>query len=202
MKEAGVVLGAGLGRRLGRGPKAFLRIDGESLLERAVSLLSEGGIHRIAAVLPPVSCAVEGEPTRIVRVTNPEPESGPCASAVMGLAALEKEAPVELLVLHHVDHAAVEASDLAVLLRAAREAPAETARVVPTCGDRGGHPIAILGPGLEALRNTADPTSTTIRDVLREAGAALRVPAGPGVLRNLNTPSDLSAGDASQGAAS
>ena len=203
MREAGVVLAAGLGRRLGRGPKAYLRIGGESLLERAVSVLRAGGVERIAVVLPPPEHGGADLPAGVrgVRgVHNPTPESGPCASAFLGLEALEQDAPVDLLVLHHVDHAAVEAADVAIVLSAAREAPAGTARVIPTSAGRGGHPIAVLRPGVEAIRALSDPARTTLREVLDAAGDALRAPAGPGVLRNLNTPEDLSVVDPSEGA--
>jgi len=201
LREAGVVLAAGLGRRLGRGPKAYLRIGGESLLERALSLLRQAGVDRIAAVLPPSERDAGDGPAGVLNVHNPDPDSGPCASATIGLEALDGDAPVELLVLHHVDHAAVTAADLEALLEAARAAPPETARVVPTSAGRSGHPVVLLGPGLEALRDVSAPAETTLREVLQAAGTALRVPAGPGVLRNLNTPADLSSVRTPKGAA-
>ena len=50
---AGLLLAAGQGRRLGRGPKAFVQLGGETLLERAVARLRRVGVDAVVAGLPP-----------------------------------------------------------------------------------------------------------------------------------------------------
>ena len=47
---AGIVLAAGAGRRFG-GPKALVRLGGQTLLERAVGVLRDGGCAPVIAVL-------------------------------------------------------------------------------------------------------------------------------------------------------
>ena len=55
---AGIVLAAGAGRRFG-GPKALVRLGGQTLLERAVSVLRDGGCEPVLAVLGcPVDAAL------------------------------------------------------------------------------------------------------------------------------------------------
>ena len=53
---AGIVLAAGAGRRFG-GPKALVRIGGQTLLERAVGVLRDGGCAPVIAVL---GCPLNG----------------------------------------------------------------------------------------------------------------------------------------------
>ncbi len=47
-----LILGAGSGDRIGRRPKAFLRLDGRTLLERAVALVSPFATEIIVGVRP------------------------------------------------------------------------------------------------------------------------------------------------------
>jgi 2-C-methyl-D-erythritol 4-phosphate cytidylyltransferase len=47
-----LILGAGSGDRIGRRPKAFLRLDGQTLLERAVALVSPFATEIIVGVRP------------------------------------------------------------------------------------------------------------------------------------------------------
>ena len=49
---AGIVLAAGRSRRMGE-PKAFLRLDGRTFLERAVNALREGGCQDVVVVTGP-----------------------------------------------------------------------------------------------------------------------------------------------------
>lgn len=53
---AGIVLAAGAGRRFG-GPKALVRLGGQTLLERAVGVLRNGGCAPVIAVL---GCPLDG----------------------------------------------------------------------------------------------------------------------------------------------
>jgi nicotine blue oxidoreductase len=185
----GLVLAAGLGRRLGRGPKAFVRLDDETLLERAVSRSRRVGVGTIVAVLPPGPDPV-GLPAGIVVVRNPRPETGPVGSACLGVAAMPEGTTCALL--YPVDHHAVTDEDVARVLGAVEGAPPGTARVMPRFEGRGGHPVALLAPALAALRAVTDPAATTLRDVLNEAGPIVHVDGvGAGVRQNLNFAADL-----------
>jgi len=194
-----VILAAGRGRRLGRGPKAFVRLDGTSLVARAVALCRAAGIpvERTVMVLPP---GADGSPELARAVTelgspapgitiNPDPDgSGPLGSLVAGLRSMP-DGPGAILA-HPVDHPWVSREDVIALLAAGTRPGA--AATVPTWEGRGGHPILLHPPGIAAVRAVSNPGATTLRDVLDAAGGRHRVAAATdGVLRNLNTAADL-----------
>jgi len=185
----GLVLAAGQGRRLGRGPKAFVRLDGETLLERAVSRMRRAGLDTVVAVLPagPDPIAL---PAGLLVARNPHPQTGPLGSACLGVAALPEGTHCALL--YPVDHHAVTDGDVARVLAAIQAAPPGTARVVPRFEGHGGHPVALLMPALEALRAVREPAESTLRDVLAAAGSVFYVAGvGAGVRSNLNSAADL-----------
>ena len=188
----GLVLGAGLGRRLGRGPKAFVVLDGETLLARAVARFRRVGVETIVAVLPPEPDPA-APPGGLVVVRNLQPETGPVGSACLGVAAMPEG--VECALVYPVDHFAVTDEDLSLVLSRVASVSPSTARVVPRFEGRGGHPVALLPPALEALRAVTDASATTLRDVLSAAGPAAYVDGvGEGVRRNLNLAADLPSG--------
>ncbi len=185
----GLVLAAGQGRRLGRGPKAFVTLDGETLLERAVARLRRIGVSTIVAVLPPGPDPVT-LPAGLIVVRNPHPETGPLGSACLGVAALPEACRCALL--YPVDHHAVTDADVSQVLTAIEGAPRSAARIVPRFEGRGGHPVALLPSALIGLRAVIDPAATTLRDVLSEAGSIVHVDGvGAGVQQNLNLAADL-----------
>lgn len=180
----GVVLGAGLGRRLGRGPKAFVEIDGETLLARGARTLFAGGLGQVVAVVPAGVGAVA--PPGVVMIPNPDPETGPLGSARLALDAVPD---VWWVVLLPVDHPDVDAAVVEALLLAAARTEGDVARVSPRYRGRGGHPALITPRGVAAIR--ASTTESSLREVLRAAGATSYVEVDdPGVLRNLNRPGD------------
>ncbi|WMY76891.1 nucleotidyltransferase family protein [Citricoccus sp. I39-566] len=97
----GVLLAAGAGRRLGRGPKALLRLDhgqgGEPLVVRAATALRRGGCDEVVVVVGAsgriVRDALEAagtgtpEPGRCRVVANPDWESGLGSSFRAGIDA-------------------------------------------------------------------------------------------------------------------
>jgi nicotine blue oxidoreductase len=90
---SGLVLAAGEGRRLGR-PKALLELDGETLLERAVRVLRDGGCRPVQVVSGATQLAIEGVPV----VPNPEWATGMGSSLRAGLAVAEGDAVVVMVV--------------------------------------------------------------------------------------------------------
>lgn len=206
-----VILAAGYGRRLGRGPKAFVSFEGTTLLARALDLCVGAGIpaaHTVM-VLPPDAAILPAtdlhdrlgagpDPHRIPdraadvpwTAINPDPDgSGPLGSLRIGLGSPAVQNRGRVLVLP-VDHPWISPADVAALLAA--DAPPGAAATIPTWEGRGGHPILLHRPGMAAVRAVADPAGTTLRDVLDGAGGRHRVPAvTDGVRRNLNTPADL-----------
>ena len=189
LRAAAIVLAAGQGRRLGRGPKAFVRLDDQTLLERAVARARRCGASSVIVILPPGPDPMP-LPDDLVVLRNERGETGPLGSACLGVRALPEG--VDAALLYPVDHHAVLDTDVVAVLAAVAQAPPGAARVVPRHGGRGGHPVLLLPPALTALASVADPAASTLRDVLAQAGPIHHVDGvSSGVRQNLNTPSDL-----------
>mgnify|MGYP001181695538 CR=1 FL=1 len=189
---AGIILAAGMGRRLGLGPKAFVSLHGASLLELAVNRLRRCGVSPIVTVLPPGPDPIE-LPEGLIVVRNDSPDSGPLGSACLGAGALPSALQVALI--YPVDHHAVTDRDVARVIDAQRDLSPDVGRVVPRWNGRGGHPVLLMPSALKALREVASPASMTLRDVLDSAGTVHGIEAASeGVRRNLNLPVDLPRG--------
>lgn len=78
---AGIVLAAGLGRRMGR-PKAEIVVDGTRLIDHAITALREAGCEPVIAV---VQAGVSCDATTVV---NPDPARGQRSSLEAGLRAV------------------------------------------------------------------------------------------------------------------
>ena len=94
MPVAAIVLAAGASRRLGR-PKQLLRLDGETLLARAIRLAGAAGASPLFAVLgansEAVSASIQNCGARMV--LNTQWEQGIATSIHAGMRALEAAAP-------------------------------------------------------------------------------------------------------------
>jgi nicotine blue oxidoreductase len=80
---AGLLLAAGSGSRLGQ-PKALVELGGQSLAERGVALLRDGGAAPVLVVTGAVELGLPG----VTIVPNPEWQTGMGSSLRAGLAAL------------------------------------------------------------------------------------------------------------------
>jgi nicotine blue oxidoreductase len=89
MRVAGILLAAGEGSRLGR-PKALVELGGQTLAERGVRLLRDGGADPVLVVTGAVPVRVHGART----VHNPDWRTGMGTSLAAGLRALGAVAPV------------------------------------------------------------------------------------------------------------
>jgi molybdenum cofactor cytidylyltransferase len=178
---AGIVLAAGLSRRMGR-TKAFLQLGGRSFLERAVGALRDGGCDPVVVVAGPHGDAGADEvaltAVRLGAVVarNPDAESPQVASLRAGLGALG--AAVEAVVVTPVDVPRVDAETVRALAAVFETSRAPLAR--PFDGVRHGHPVLFsraLWPEL-----MADPLPEGARSVIHaHAGerAEVRVRALP-----------------------
>jgi CTP:molybdopterin cytidylyltransferase MocA len=96
MTVCGIVLAAGSGSRMGQ-PKATVELDGQTLLNRAVSMLFDAGCRPLVAVL-----GASPVPDDWYAVTsfvhNPDWQSGMASSLRAGLAAARGDAAVITLV--------------------------------------------------------------------------------------------------------
>ena len=135
-RAVAVLLAAGAGSRLGRGPKALLPHHGRPLVEHVASVLVAGGCDEVVVVLGAeaarVAAAADLTTARVV--VNPDWATGMASSLRAGVAtALEPhdgEAPARVVVAH-VDQPGVAPADVARLLAAHRPGRVRRGRVGP-----------------------------------------------------------------------
>jgi molybdenum cofactor cytidylyltransferase len=192
---AAVILAAGEGSRLGGVAKALLvhggQDRGRTYLETIAATASAVGlVDAVVIVGEPFHREVAAHARQLglrVRV-NPAPERGMASSVALGFAAIAN-GPASAAWLWPVDHPAVSAATLSLLIAAIGDA--EVAQ--PRLGGRGGHPPLIrraLWPRLAACSDQGDGA----RGVLRTARVAAVEVDDPGVLRDIDTPADLEVG--------
>lgn len=184
-----VVLAAGEGRRLG-GPKVGARLGGRPFVAWVLAALRAARVGEILVVLRALPPPPEAAPylEDVATAVTPDPQAGPIGSLRVGVAAAAARGARGLLV-HPVDHPLVRPATL-VRLAAGFPAPGELVRV-PVHAGRRGHPVVFareLFPALQAV-----PRGEGARWVVRRAGRGVRevVVPDPGVLLNVDDPSDL-----------
>jgi molybdenum cofactor cytidylyltransferase len=177
---AAVILAAGSGRRMG-GPKAQLRLDGETLLHRTARAALQAGCHPVLAIVRDG----DADPTDLPVQTliNAGAAEGMASSIRMGIAALPPEA--RAVVMLAVDQPTVDAPLLQRLLTLTAMDPSRPA----ACGygDTLGVPAVFprrLFPELLALRGDRGAKGI----LQRETAAVLPFPEGEA---DLDTPEDL-----------
>ena len=182
-----ILLAAGESSRMGQ-LKALLPWKGQTLLQHQVAALREGGADRVVVVLghraddlKPLVEQDEGA----TWVLNPDYLQGKTTSIKAGLSALDADAVSEILLLN-VDQPR-SAADIAHVLETHRSEG--FAITVPTCGGKGGHPIALSAALLEELRSIDEESQGIKAVVRRHADAVNRIPLdNPQILLDLNTP--------------
>lgn len=201
-----VLLAAGAGTRLGRGPKALLPHRGGTLVEHATATLLAGGCDAVVVVLGAGAARVRpgsslDEPGVRV-VDNPDWATGMASSLRVGVAAALDLVPARVVVAH-VDQPGVGPDDVARLLAAhrpgrvtasrwlaggaAEDAAEDTAR---TGRPRWAHPLVLdatlAGPAAASARGDHGA-----RDFLRAHADLVDVVEHPGDGRDLDTAADL-----------
>lgn len=120
MTPVGLVLAAGAGTRLGRGPKALLPFEGTTLVERVVRVLLDGGCAEVVAVTGAGAAQVAAAlaPLPAVRcVENGQWSTGMGSSLRAGLEAAGPEADV---LVTPVDRPGLSAAGVARVIAAHR----------------------------------------------------------------------------------
>ncbi len=160
-RTTAVLLAAGAGRRLGRGPKALLPFRGTTLVEYLAGVLVDGGCRDVVVVLGAeaqrVRIRTDLQPYRIVE--NPRWEDGMGTSFRLGAAAAPAGNHV-LVAL--VDQPGLTAATVARLLAAHRAgrvtaagyaaAPGNTSAGNTSPGTISGSPTASISAAGRALR--------------------------------------------------
>lgn len=190
MSLAGIVLAAGRSARMGS-PKALLDFLGLPFVVRILQALEALEVKTRVVVLGPdaprIQPALADHDCMIVE--NPEPETGPIASLRGALRALQPLQPSAVLVWP-VDLPHVRVSTVERILEVHRRGAAKV--VVPTFGNRRGHPV-IWGSSLFGeLLESAAATREGARAVLHaHPNEIVTVPVDdPAVVDVVNTPDD------------
>lgn len=183
---AGVVLAAGLSRRMGR-RKLLLDLGGQPVIRLSVEGMAAAGVDELVVVVPPdhadLAAALSGIDHRLA--VNPAPESGQAGSVVAGIAALSPTVRAALIALG--DQPGVPRAVPVGLLTAYKA----TARpiVAPRYRDGRGNPVlfdASVFPELLRLTGDAGARSVIDADPRRVALVSFDLPMPP----DIDTPED------------
>ena len=190
MSLAGIVLAAGRSSRMGS-PKALLDFLGLPFAVRILEALEALEVKTRVVVLGPDAPRIRPvlADHDCMIIENPEPETGPIESLRAALRALQPLQPSAALVWP-VDLPHVRVTTLERVLEAHRLS--KNAAVIPTFGERRGHPV-IWGRDLFGeLLESPGATREGARAVLHKHEAEIvAVPVDdPAVIDQVNTPED------------
>jgi molybdenum cofactor cytidylyltransferase len=183
---AGVVLAAGLSRRMGQA-KLLMLVDGRAIVRHAVETVLAGGVDSVWVVtgpdVEPIQAALAGLDVQIT--VNPAPEEGQAGSVRVGIAALPPSVDAVLIALG--DQPSLAPSIIPALLAARRTSPKLI--VAPRYRDGQGNPVVFkrqIFP--ELLRLTGDQGARSIiqKEPARVEWVELDLPMPPDV----DTPDD------------
>lgn len=187
---AGIVLAAGRSRRMGE-PKAFLRLDGRTFLERAVTALREGGCGQVVVVTGPgdddVTVRISAAAAELGARTavNPLADSEQVESLRAGLRALDDA--VRAAIVAPVDVPRISPGDVRRLADAFGSGGAPI--VIPVHGGRHGHPVLFARAVWPEL--LADPLPEGARTVIHAHRAELREVPVDALPADVDTPEDF-----------
>lgn len=178
-----VLLAAGAGTRLGRGPKALLPFRGRPLVESVAEALHAGGCRDVVVVLGAgaVDVLSDADLGRFRTVVNHEWQSGMGGSLLTGNSAAD---PAHHLLVALVDQPGLTAAAVQRLLSAHRPGRITAAAYGSGPDLRRGHPLLI----------DATLRAAVVRSVKGDAGARVFLKAHPELVDQVDC-SDLSDGE-------
>ncbi len=189
MDLAGIILAAGASRRMGA-PKALLRLDGETFLERLVRVYAEFFSPVVVVLGADAETVRRGlRPDAPVRfVVNERWPSGQLTSLQCGVASVRDEAAGCFFT--PVDCPRVNPATIAALVRAMSEGSPPPLVVVPRHGSRRGHPVGLSSELFDDLLSLAADDSA--RAVVHGCPDRTRIVevGDAGVLDDVDTPDD------------
>jgi len=190
MSIAGAVLAAGRSARMGK-PKALLDFRGRPFVIAVLEALEALDLKHRVVVLGADAERIRPHITThsCILVENPDPDSGPIGSLRLALDALEAVRPKALLAWP-VDIPHVRLTTVERLIDTAERTLAPV--VVPTFGDRRGHPVIWSEALFSELRESEAATRDGARAVLRgHSGEITHVAVDdPAVIDDIDTPED------------
>jgi molybdenum cofactor cytidylyltransferase len=184
-KFAAILLAAGASRRMGEN-KLLLDAGGQPMVRRAAAICQTAGLSPIIAVLgheaKQVAQALAGLP--VCCVMNEDFATGMASSLTTGLNALPADTQAALIVLS--DMPLVTPEDIASLRTAF--APDEGRVIcIPVHAGRRGNPV-LLGRQVFAPLAGLSGDQGAKSFIQQHPGLVVEVPAGPGVLTDIDTP--------------
>jgi molybdenum cofactor cytidylyltransferase len=181
-----IVPAAGKAERFG-GAKLVARIHGETVIDRAIGSLLDGGVDRIVVVIAPgadLTAAHRLSDHRVQLVVNDDPARGMFSSIQTGLGVAGGD-PVLIL---PADMPFVSSETVAAIIAACRH---EQTIVMPAIHGRRGHPIAFPASLHRAVLFA--PVTASLKEALADTGVR-RVELAvqdEGILRDVDVPGDL-----------
>ena len=185
---SGLLLAAGESRRMGS-PKALLRYQGQTFIERICSAFLTAGVDELIVVLgaraEELRGALPAHPA-LRTVVNSRYFQGQLSSLMVGVGALSPDS--EAAVVNLVDHPLVSAATIKALIDSFRAAPLPI--LVASCQGKRGHPVLfsshIYGEILAA------PLDQGAKVVVRKDPSRVRELSldDPGILADIDTPED------------
>ncbi|HWP57976.1 MAG TPA: nucleotidyltransferase family protein [Candidatus Acidoferrales bacterium] len=183
-----VILSAGESSRMGS-PKALLRVDGQTFIERIIGTLRQTAVDKTLVVLgrhaDEIRAAIACLPVDIV--VNEDYKKGQLSSLQAAIRSLAG-APVEAIIVHLVDHPFVKPEIVGEMVRRFRESGKLI--VVPTHRGRRGHPVLFSSRLFPEL--LAAPLDLGAKPVVRAHRADMLEieTADAGVLIDIDTPEE------------
>lgn len=148
-RVTGIVLAAGLSRRLGR-PKQLLRLGGQTVIEHVVRAAVASSLDEVIVVLgaraEEIRSALGGLPVRFI--VNERYEQGQGTSLATGIAALHGDADAAVILLGDQPGIATDVIDRVTAARRERGASI----VMAAYEDGRGHPVLFGREQFAALR--------------------------------------------------
>lgn len=132
------MLAAGASKRMGR-PKLLERIDGRSLIERAIDAAAAWPTVVVASAAVDAELRASGLAERVNIVPNREPERGMNRSLALANVAIPAAEPIAVLLGDLPD------CDATLIARVIAAYDDSVDVVIPQAGERFGHPV-VFGP--------------------------------------------------------
>jgi molybdenum cofactor cytidylyltransferase len=185
---SGIILAAGESRRMGS-PKALLRYQGKTFIERICNAFLSAGIDELIIVLgaraEEVRRAIPVHP-RLRMVVNARYFQGQLSSLMAGIGALSPHS--EAAIVNLVDHPLIATETIAALLASFRAEPLPI--LIAAHNGKRGHPVLFSSQVYGEI--LAAPIDQGAKVVVRKDPSRVRELQldDPGILADIDTPED------------
>jgi molybdenum cofactor cytidylyltransferase len=196
LRLAVLLLAAGQGSRLGSHPKALLKQDGETLLNRLldavepfnpIEFIVVTGFHGEA--IEQSLMQMDSSFSRSIRLLrNPNPELGQASSVRIGIEALQSNFDVLLITLS--DQPAITKTEISQILNAFSQRSAGTEMLLPMVHGQRGNPVLF---SKKALQNTVAIPNLSCRAYMDEHPEQVQLweTNNPAFVADVDTPEDM-----------